>query len=134
MRHLAVHRSRASINRPPYNHYSLLRTIEDLFGLRHLGYAGQKGLWAFGSDVYNGSGCLPASSGRVVTGLRLTGRTLRFQTRRDGKVRIRVRQGGMLSSIGPRRVAACRSYSVRLPSNASKVAFTADGRRTVFGL
>jgi len=36
----------------PYNHYSLLRTIEDLFGLDHLGYAGQKGLAAFGADVF----------------------------------------------------------------------------------
>ncbi|TAN04335.1 MAG: phosphoesterase [Rhodanobacteraceae bacterium] len=37
----------------PYNHYSLLRSIEDWFGLPHLGYAGQKGLRAFGSDVFN---------------------------------------------------------------------------------
>lgn len=28
----------------PYNHYSLLRTVEDIFGLAHLGYAGQAGL------------------------------------------------------------------------------------------
>lgn len=28
----------------PYNHYSLLRTIEDLYGVPHLGYAGQEGL------------------------------------------------------------------------------------------
>ena len=28
-----------SISQEPYNHYSLLRTIEDLFGLAHLGYA-----------------------------------------------------------------------------------------------
>jgi hypothetical protein len=27
----------------PYNHYSLLRTIEDLFSLKHLGYAGAAG-------------------------------------------------------------------------------------------
>jgi hypothetical protein len=27
-------------NQEPYNHYSMLRTIEDLFGLKHLGYAG----------------------------------------------------------------------------------------------
>jgi hypothetical protein len=27
-------------NQEPYNHFSLLRTIEDLFGLKHLGYAG----------------------------------------------------------------------------------------------
>jgi hypothetical protein len=36
----------------PYNHYSLLRTIEDLFGLAHLGYAGQSGIDAFGLDVF----------------------------------------------------------------------------------
>lgn len=40
------------MNDTPYNHYSLLRTIEDLFGLPHLGYAGQPGLKAFGSDVF----------------------------------------------------------------------------------
>jgi hypothetical protein len=28
-----------TVNPTPYNHYSLLRTIEDLFGLEHLGYA-----------------------------------------------------------------------------------------------
>ena len=35
-----------------YNHYSLLRSIEDRFGLAHLGYAGQTGLRPFGSDVF----------------------------------------------------------------------------------
>jgi hypothetical protein len=35
-----------------YNHYSLLRTIEDLYGLDHLGYAGQPGLRPFGDDVF----------------------------------------------------------------------------------
>ncbi len=36
----------------PYNHYALLRSIEDLFGLAHLGYAGAPGLASFGGDVY----------------------------------------------------------------------------------
>jgi hypothetical protein len=35
-----------------YNHYSLLRSVEDLFGLDHLGYAGAAGLRPFGDDVY----------------------------------------------------------------------------------
>lgn len=35
-----------------YNHYSLLRSIEDLFGLPYLGYAAQPGLQPFGADVY----------------------------------------------------------------------------------
>ena len=35
-----------------YNHYSLLRSVEDAFGLSHLGYAAQPGLAPFGNDVY----------------------------------------------------------------------------------
>ena len=31
----------------PFNHYSMLKTIEDIFGLDHLGYAGQAGLQTF---------------------------------------------------------------------------------------
>lgn len=31
----------------PFNHYSLLRTVEDVFGLGHLGYAAQPGLNGF---------------------------------------------------------------------------------------
>jgi len=38
----------------PYNHYSLLRSLEDIFRLPHLGYAGQQGLVPFGADVYTG--------------------------------------------------------------------------------
>jgi phosphatidylinositol-3-phosphatase len=40
----------------PYNHYSMLRSVEDLFGLGHLGYAGEKGLASFGPDVYRRTG------------------------------------------------------------------------------
>ena len=36
----------------PYNHYSLLRTIEDLFGLDRLGFAAQPGEGSFGLDVF----------------------------------------------------------------------------------
>lgn len=40
----------------PYNHYSLLASIEDLFGLPYLGYAASPGLNRFGLDVYNAGG------------------------------------------------------------------------------
>jgi hypothetical protein len=36
----------------PYNHYGLLRTIEDLFGLKHLGHAGDETTKAFGPEVF----------------------------------------------------------------------------------
>lgn len=41
-----------SWNDTAYNHYSLLCSIEALFGLPKLGYAGQPGLPCFGTDVY----------------------------------------------------------------------------------
>jgi phosphatidylinositol-3-phosphatase len=40
----------------PYNHYALLRSVEDAFGLPHLGYAAQPGLASFGADVYTAAG------------------------------------------------------------------------------
>ncbi len=35
-----------------YNHYSMLKSIEDIFGLSHLGYAAQTGLTGFGNDIF----------------------------------------------------------------------------------
>lgn len=47
----------------PYNHYSLLRSLEDIFGITtggadakgHLGYAGAAGLKPFSADVFGGT-------------------------------------------------------------------------------
>jgi hypothetical protein len=36
----------------PYNHYALLKSVEDIFHLPYLGYAGLAGLASFGADVY----------------------------------------------------------------------------------
>ena len=36
----------------PYNHYNTLRSIEDLFGLAHLGYADYPGTVDFGPDIW----------------------------------------------------------------------------------
>jgi hypothetical protein len=40
------------VSNTPYNHYSMLRSIEDYFGLTHLGFAAQPGIVAFGSDIF----------------------------------------------------------------------------------
>jgi hypothetical protein len=37
----------------PYNHFSLLRTIEDFFGLAHLGYAGASDVNAFAASLFS---------------------------------------------------------------------------------
>ncbi len=36
----------------PYNHYSLLKTIEDIFHLSHLGFAQQTTVTSFGADIF----------------------------------------------------------------------------------
>lgn len=41
-----------TVSTVPYNHYSFLRSIEGIFGLGYLGYAGEKGLASFGKDVF----------------------------------------------------------------------------------
>lgn len=41
-----------TVSEVPYNHYSLLRSIEDIYGLGHLGYAAADGLAAFGGDIF----------------------------------------------------------------------------------
>lgn len=41
-----------TVSTVPYNHYSMLRSVEDIFGLDHLGYAAQAGLTPFGNDIF----------------------------------------------------------------------------------
>jgi N-acetylated-alpha-linked acidic dipeptidase len=43
-----------TVSLQPYNHYSLLRSVEDFFGLPHLGYAAAAQVRSFGPDVLTG--------------------------------------------------------------------------------
>jgi hypothetical protein len=56
-----------TVNSTPYNHYALLRTFEDLFGVPHLGFAGAAGLRPFGTDVFNASGAAPTTTAAATT-------------------------------------------------------------------
>jgi phosphatidylinositol-3-phosphatase len=42
-----------TVSNVAYNHYSLLRSIEDIFAVGHLGFAGVDGLAPFGADIYS---------------------------------------------------------------------------------
>jgi hypothetical protein len=45
-----------TVSNVPYNHYSLLKSLEEIYGIHeYLGYAGQKNLAAFGPDVFTGN-------------------------------------------------------------------------------
>jgi phosphatidylinositol-3-phosphatase len=129
-----------SVNKTEYNHYGLLRSVEDLFGLGHLGYASRDGLRPFGADVFNASNpapppkpqgvCRAARSGKAVAGVRLRGRLLTFRGRRKARIRITVhfakgRHGRRLKR--PTRVAACRTYRVRVPRGTRRVTISGAG-------
>jgi hypothetical protein len=51
-----------TVSQTPYNHYTMLRSVEDLFALPHLGYAGLSGEQSFGSDVFTRSCPLAAAN------------------------------------------------------------------------
>jgi hypothetical protein len=42
-----------TVSAVPYNHYSLLRTLEAIFGLPYLGYAADENLRVFGPEVFS---------------------------------------------------------------------------------
>jgi hypothetical protein len=53
-----------TVTNESYNHYTLLRSFEDLFGLSHLGYAQLPGERSLGTDVFNRA-CQQAPAVRV---------------------------------------------------------------------
>jgi hypothetical protein len=43
---------KGSVNDTPYNHYDYLHTVEQIFGLKYLGYAADPAVGSFGRDVF----------------------------------------------------------------------------------
>jgi phosphatidylinositol-3-phosphatase len=110
-----------------YNHYALLRTIEDLFGLGHIGYAAQAGLRSFGDDVFTA----PAGMG---TSTRAAGAAPRCRTR----VAVQRRRGGrtylLIRSPRPgivrgRRLRACKAIHLRVRGRHGVVRLRLPGAR-----
>jgi hypothetical protein len=144
-----------SVNDTPYNHYGLLRSIEDLFGLGHLGYAGQAGLKPFGGDVYGAADAVdlsrPGSSrapcvlkplrpsrgrlraGSIVSGLRIERPSaeraaLVVTTTRRARLVVHVAgRGGALQLQG--RSKRCGSVRFALPSSHGRARLSASVRQ-----
>jgi hypothetical protein len=116
-----------------YNHFSFLRSVEDLFGLSHLGYASQPGLRAFGSKLFT---CYRSSRpkprrGRLPRGSEIKLAEIGQGTARHplalvklwfaGRVHLRVtaghrRRGRGRSAVTPQRtLRACQQAEIRLP-------------------
>jgi hypothetical protein len=67
-----------TVTQQPYNHYTMLRSVEDIFALPHLGYAQLPGEQSFGSDIFNRP-CEPPPVVRAVA--HAHGRTIRVSWR-----------------------------------------------------
>jgi hypothetical protein len=92
----------------PYNHYSLLRSVENIFGLGHLGYAARPGLSAFGSEVFN-----------QTPRLTIKARPRKLRRRRRRTLKVRVNRPARLTFAGacrrkPKRTDLAGKYRVRV--------------------
>ena len=128
-----------SVNETPYNHYSLLRTVENLFGLDPLGLAAKA--TAFGDDVFNGPRCfdhpLPSTAGTtlprgtLIAGVGRAGRALRVRMAHSADLSVRAKLRKRTRRVFHRQVAGCATTTVRLPRGTRSAALkaTAEGRR-----
>jgi hypothetical protein len=142
-----------TVTQVAYNHFTMLRSVEDLFGMAHLGMAGLPGATSFGDDVFTRPGGTPAAAptcvaralpkgtgtrlpaGAIAQGVRLTrtgGRAaIALRAVHSAKLRVWVRpQGGKRRLLVSRRIGACRTYRIALPRGHGLATLTASvGRR-----
>lgn len=86
-----------------YNHFTLLLTIEELFGLERLGYAKEEALTPFDSSVFNGASQPPAQSSRISSAVsRPSARPAPLRTASGQRADCRNRPSDSASSIAER--------------------------------
>src|SRR3954453_671315 len=89
-----------TVDATDYNHYSFLRTVEDMFGLEHLGYAGVDGLVPIGDKTFNQTPRLRMK----VKARRMNRDHVRFAI--DAGRQATIAFGGVCSAAHPRPTAA----------------------------
>ena len=132
-----------TIDEVSYNHFSLLRSIENLFGLSHLGYAAQAGLQAFGPDLFT---CYQASRPRARKGKLPRGSEIKLLQIGQGtmphpSVEVKLWFAGrvtvqlvvhgpghrrQLRTVGTQSLSPCQLAKVRLPTQHGTAIVTAD--------
>ena len=135
-----------------YNHFTMLRSVEDLFGLAHLGHAALPGGAAFGDDIFTRPGVVPAiapcssralprasrahrlPAGALIQGVRLSrsrGRAaITLRAVHAARLRVRARtRGGASRTVLSRRVRACHAYRIALPGGHGVATITASVTR-----
>jgi hypothetical protein len=139
-----------TVTQVPYNHFTMLRSVEDLFGLGHLGAAARAGGASFGDDVFTRplgtppAACVARALPRAVAGRlpagalvqrvrlrRVEGRaTIALRAVHAARLRIRVQpRGGPRRALVSRHVRACHGYRVALPRGHGVATVVASVRR-----
>ncbi len=132
-----------TVDHVAYNHFSMLRSVEDLFGLGHLGYAAASGLQSLGPDAFTCYAPKPvARRGRLPAGSEIKLAVIGQGTASRPMVELKLWHGGRVSvaaartarrpprTIGrTRSVSACQLLKVRLPYAHGRVLLTARAYR-----
>jgi phosphatidylinositol-3-phosphatase len=129
-----------TIDAIPYNHFTLLRSIEDLFGLGHLAYAALPGMRTLGRDAFT---CYRPNYPRAVRGRLPRGAQIKLAVIGQGTARRPMaevklwRAGSVLARVRrahnrrwtllgpPRRASACQLMKIALPYEHGRVTITA---------
>jgi len=141
-----------------YNHYSLLRSIEDIFGLSHLGYAAQSGLAAFGPDIFTATpattststttnattttttttkkppACSAASGFIIASAIvtkTATASKLVVSSRRAGTLTFQVHPATGAARTSQNRTLACKPITINLPAGHGTVKLSASAGKYV---
>jgi hypothetical protein len=116
-----------TIDHQPYNHFSMLRSVEDLFGVGHLGYAAMTGLHSLAADAFTCYAPAPrASRGRLPNGSEIKFAVIGQGTAprpmvelklwHGGRVSLQAARGARLRTVGrTQTVSACQLVKLRLP-------------------
>ncbi|MGI8864047.1 MAG: alkaline phosphatase family protein, partial [Solirubrobacteraceae bacterium] len=92
-----------TVDHQPYNHFSMLRSVEDLFGLGHLGYAATPGLHSLGADAFTCYAQAPSPvRGRLPQGSEIKFAVIGQGTAPRPMVELKLWHGGRVSVQGGR--------------------------------
>ena len=110
-----------TVSKVEYNHYSLLRSTEDMFGLAHLGYAAADGLKPFGDDIFTNPAGNPLPAVPKPT-VKLSGVPKKCARRRF-RVRVNATGSGLglVVKVDKRTVRSSKKTKLRLSVSVRKL-------------
>ena len=119
-----------TVSTVPYNHYSMLRSVEDIFGLPHLGYAQLPGETSFGSDIFNQACTSTAASAQPPPTTKVHAPAIASSAAADPRIPVSwsASQAGAVFTVQVRATASSTSKWRTLLTSTTKRSLTFAGR------